>query len=228
MPGTNGTKSPSPPTSGSYATVAHSTCLPEGARAAFETLLTSISILAKDRVFSTIVDGLQRIPLLEEEIGRNKQEKEMQKFSVKEQLDVYNADREAFLSERNALQEDQAASKREIEELLEANRECKLQEASHAAKVKELQSSIEAGNVAAQRDAKQIEGLIRAIEVERKKKIELTALLEEQNAVLSKTRDDLEMCRQAHEKLRKRADWDTQRLQRAAELTTTLKHNPDT
>ena len=179
-------------------------------------------------MFSTIVDGLQRIPLLEEEIGRNKQEKEMQKFSVKEQLDVYNADREAFLSERNALQEDQAASKREIEELLEANRECKLQEASHAAKVKELQSSIEAGNVAAQRDAKQIAGLIRAIEVERKKKIELTALLEEQNAVLSKTRDDLEMCRQAHEKLCKRADWDTQRLQRAAELTTTLKHNPDT
>jgi chromosome segregation ATPase len=228
MPGMNGTKSQSPPTLGSPATVAHSTRLPGGARAAFETLLTSINILSKDRVFLTIVDGLQRIPVLEEEIGRNKQENEMRMFSVKEQLDVYNADRKAFLNERNALQEHQAASKREIEALLEANRECELQEASHVVRVKELQSSIEAGNMAAQRDAKQIEGLIRAIEVERKKKIELTTLLEEQNAILSKTRDDFETCRQSHEKLRKRADWDAQRLQRAAELTTTLKHNPDT
>lgn len=223
----NGVKPPNPSSPEVPAAMENPTCLPDGTRAAFQSLLISINVLSNNDALSTIIDGLEAVPALREQLEREKQGREMQDYALKIQLDAYNVDREALTGERSALLKEHAELKTEIAALLAANKEYEAQEARHAARMKELHAVIDAKDEAAQQKSKQIEGLIKAIESERKKKAEVAALLEHERTTLSKTNSDLERCRQSYASLRKKADWDAHELQKAADLTTTLKDDPD-
>lgn len=200
--------------------------LPTAITEVFRSLVDSVLTLSADSAIGTILDRMDKIPIVEEEVKSIKEQEKLHLMIRQQLLRDYNDDRDGWMIERQGLQNQHHDLQEELArktQLIEAQETA---EKLRAEQIRSLQASTTAQNQDAEKSGKQIQGLIKAIETEKLKSRTAEASMETQKTQLSRAVANLEQLQKAYVLLQKRAEEDAQKLQAAATLTVPLKDDP--
>ena len=193
-----------------------------GMRSVFQSLLDNMKTLSENKAFDSILSGMDKVPAMEDEI---KQLKEEEKVSVKSQrqlLETFNQDRDNLKAEQKQLQEEKIRLQEEITQRVESAKTYEAAKKQQADQICSLKNTEGALREDLDRNTKQIQGLIKAIEAEKEKSRSLQASLNVQKAELTNTNAELQLLHKTHQNLQHKAEWDANELQTIAELSITL------
>lgn len=193
-----------------------------GTRSVFQSLLDSIKALSQDRTFSAILISMEKVPAMEDEIKRLKEEEKISAKSQKQLLETFNQDRDAMRAKQNQLQEDKTALHAEIAQKADSMKSHEAAKKQQADQIQSLRETEVTLREDLDRKTKQIQGLIKAIEVEKQKNRSLQASLDVQTAESTNKAVELQQLHKTHQNLQHKADWDTKQLRIISELSIPL------
>lgn len=191
---------------------------PSNVRALLETLLDSARTRSNNPALSHALESVDRIPALEAEIKRRGAHEEIAKLARQDALNDYATQRDNWKSEKEQLQERIESLQKELSQekgqvaSLSATRE------QDSKQILSLEGSLAENNQKAESDRKQIQGLIKAMEVERHKIAALDRDLKESALEATQSRDEAHEVQRAHEKARNQAAYYKSEVDVAASL----------
>jgi chromosome segregation ATPase len=197
-----------------------------GTRSVFQSLLDSIKTLSQDRTFPSILISMEKVPAMEDEIKRLKDEEKISAQSQRQLLETFNQDRDAMKAKQKQLQEEKTALYAEIVKKADS---AKTHEAAKKQQSDQIQSLKETEVILREdldRKAKQIQGLVKAIETEKQKSRSLQASLDVQTGESTNKTTELQQLHKIHQKLQYKADWDAKELRTISELSIPLTEEP--
>jgi hypothetical protein len=199
---------------------------PTGTRSVFQNLLDNVRMLSEDKAFGSILMSMDKVPAMEDEIKRLKEEEKLSTKSQRQLLETFNQDRDDLKAKHKQLQKEKTGLQEEIMQKVESTKTHEAAEKQQADQIQSLRKSEAVLAEDLDQSVKQTQGLIKAIEAEKQKSRSLQASLDVQKAELANTNAELQQLHKTHQNLQHRADWDAKELRLIAELSIPLIDEP--
>jgi hypothetical protein len=146
-----------------------------GTRSVFQNLLDNVRMLSKEKFFGSILISMDKVPAMEDEIRRLKEEEKLSNKSQRQLLETFNQNRDDLRAKHEQLVQEKTGLKEEIMHKVESAKAHEAIRKQQADQIQLLRKSEETTKDDLDRALKQVQGLIKAIEAEKQKSRSLQA-----------------------------------------------------
>ena len=191
-------------------------------RVVIEKFLASVNLLFCDPEIGSILKRLDTIPTLQKEIEHRKEQSTIDEQLRSKALNDYDKHRDKWKVEKQGLKDQIEALQRDLVDKKKIVESLGATNASQIARIKDLEDSSAKQIQDVENNRKHIQGLVKAIEVERKEKVKSGNALEGCKTHISKLESEFKDLEKRYSKVEKQADRSMKEIQSAASLTVPL------